>query len=197
MDPGSVRQAGEVTTPDGFQPQFGPATTTTTTDGRPSGSPIFDTTIPLGGVGPGNEAPPESRPIRHLVLAVVLLIAAILAAWASTMPWRDQVWHRPDTDLVTGWTRANGVLGRGWLTMLLALLIAGSGLLIAISKQRPGRILAVASGVGLMVLATVEWGVAGTPGLDGPGKGLWLQLIVGVVVVLAVGVVTPLKESAS
>lgn len=164
---------------------------------RPDGSPIFDTTVPLGGIEPGGEVVEPGGPVRHLVLALILLVAAIIAAWSSTMPWRDQAWHRPDTDLMTGWSRVDGVLGRGWLTMALAVLVAISGLLIAISKQRPGRILAVASGLGLVVLPTVEWGIAGSAGLDGPGKGLWFQLIIGVFVVLAVGVVTPLEDPNS
>lgn len=164
---------------------------------RPDASPTFDRSVPLGGVEPVDDPPEHAGPVRHLVLAAILLIAAIMAAWASTLPWRDQVWQRPDTDVMTGWTRVDGVLGRGWMTMVLAVLIAGSGLLIAISKQRAGRVLAVASGIGLMVLATVEWGVAGASDLDGPGKGLWVQLLVGAIVVLAVGIVSPVTQHDS
>lgn len=152
--------------------------------------------VPLGGVEPGPPPADPPQPVRHLVLALILLIAAVVAAWSSTMPWSDPAWHRPNGVIPTGWTRYEGALGRGWVTMSVAVLIAGSGLLIATYSERLGRIVAVISGITLMALATIEWGIAGATDLDGPGMGLWVQLMTGVAVVLAVGIVTPLDAAS-
>lgn len=176
---------------------YEPMTPRTVREDPPRGPmPTFDAVTPLGGVAPEPSGKEQPRPVRHLVLAVVLLVTAIVAAWSSTMPWRDQVWHRPNGPVPTGWTRDGEVLGRGWITMALAVLVASSGLLITISRERLGRIIAVTSGIALMALATIEWGVAGVSDLDGPGRGLWVQLLTGVVIVLAVGIVTPLDHGA-
>lgn len=154
-------------------------------------SPLFDNSIPLGGVTPSPVEPTRTSSRRHLILAMALFIVAVAAGKASTMPWRDYVWQSTDRVIETGWTRETGELGRGWLTMILAMAVASAGLLIATARERSGRILAVASGIGLMVLATVEWGVAGADSSNGPGTGLWLQLIAGAAAVLAVGIVPP------
>ena len=125
------------------------------------------------------------------MLAMLLFIVAVAAGKASTMPWRDYMWQSGDDLIETGWTREAGQLGRGWLTMILAMSIATAGLLIASARERSGRILAVASGIALMILATVEWGIAGANTRNGPGSGLWLQLIAGAAAVLVVGIISP------
>ena len=47
-----------------------------------------------------------------------------------------------------------------------------------------------AAGVGLMVLAVLEFGLGAGRLRTGPGIGLWVELVVGLVVVAAVGMLS-------
>jgi hypothetical protein len=49
-----------------------------------------------------------------------------------------------------------------------------------------------------MVLAAVaEWGLGSDGARTGPGIGLWVELVIGVLVVIAVGVLGPKDEPSS
>lgn len=169
------------------------------TGSAPTEAPIYGSGVPLGGLGPSTDSPPEKSTRRHLILAMLLFIAAVGAGKASTMPWRDYMWSNPNTVVETGWAQESGKVGMGWITMILAMCIATSGLLIITLKERFGRVLAVSSGAALMCLATLEWGVGGAGSRNGPGIGLWIQLLVGAAVILVVGMISPTtsKDPAS
>jgi hypothetical protein len=116
------------------------------------------------------------------------------------MPWRDYGRVVGPSVTETGWTLPDGSLGRGWVAVLLGVLLAVAGVLIAAHRERPGRILAVSTGVLLMVFAIAEWGLGAGRVRSGPGTGLWLLFAVGLVVVITVGVIgpsTPTSEGSS
>ncbi|MEZ5309771.1 MAG: hypothetical protein R2735_04105 [Microthrixaceae bacterium] len=92
------------------------------------------------------ELPEKRDSRRHLVLALLLFILAVAAGKASTMPWRDYMWQNNAMTIETGWTRNDGVLGFGWVTMVFAMCLAGSGLLIATARERIGRVIAAHCG---------------------------------------------------
>ena len=52
----------------------------------------------------------------------------------------------------TGWEGADGSMGRGWVAVVIAVLIAGAGVLIAADRARLGRLSAVLSGTALVAL---------------------------------------------
>lgn len=133
---------------------------------------------------------------RDLALSAVLLVAAVLTGATSLMPWRD-FGGRSVSASETGWERLDGSLGRGWLTVLVAVVLAVAGVLVAADRVRQGRILASATGSFLVVLAIAEWGLGLSGIRSGPGVGLWLQMAIGVAVVVAVGVLGPKKPSPS
>ncbi|MHB1139628.1 MAG: hypothetical protein ACYC2O_11780 [Microthrixaceae bacterium] len=142
---------------------------------------------PLGGAAPVTP-PVAPRSDRHeLVLTGLLFVAALVAGAASLMPWRDYAYRYGTRLEETGWMEADGSLGRGWITVLLAVCIAVSGVLIAAEKVRLGRTLATLSGTGLVLVAIGEWGLGAGAARTGPGTGIWVELVVGVVVVVAVG----------
>jgi hypothetical protein len=88
-------------------------------------------------------------------------------------------------------------MGRGWLFVLLAVLLAVAGVLIAAGRARPGRLLAATTG-SLMVLAAIaEWGLGADAARTGPGLGLWVELVLGVAVVVAVGALGPKDADAA
>jgi hypothetical protein len=66
-------------------------------------------------------------------------------------------------------------------------LIAVAGVMIAAEKGRAGRVLAVLAGMALAVTAVVEWGLGAGSVRSGPGAGIWVELITGVLVVVLVG----------
>jgi hypothetical protein len=116
-----------------------------------------------------------------------LLVLSVLAGAASLLPWRDfgRRLGAPVTE--TGWAGPGGSLGRGWLAVLLAIVVATAGVLIAADRGRLGRTLAVLAGSGLIVLSVGEWGLGAGSVRTGPGSGVWLLLVVGVMVVVVVG----------
>ena len=93
--------------------------------------------------------------------------------------------------------RPDGSMGRGWLFVLLGVALAVAGVLIAAGRRRPGRILASATGALMVLAAVVEWGLGDGGSRSGPGTGLWIELIVGVVVIVAVGVLEPKDRDAA
>lgn len=162
-----------------------------------AGAMNFAAGAPLGGVVPTEAPAPQRSDRRELVLTSVLLVAAIVAGATSLMPWRDLGRRFGASVTETGWVRPDGSMGRGWLFVLLAVLLALAGVLIAADRQRAGRVLASLTG-SLMVLAAVaEWGLGSGGARTGPGIGLWVELVIGVLVVIAVGVLGPKDEPPS
>lgn len=142
---------------------------------------------PLGGSVPVPVIHERPSDRRELLLTAVLLVSAITAGASSLMPWRDYAWQMSGRVEETGWVRSDGSLGRGWITVALAVLLAIAGVLIAAERSKAGRILAVFAGMGLVTASIIEWGMGDGGSRNGPGTGLWLELIVGLIVVLAVG----------
>jgi hypothetical protein len=151
----------------------------------------FSQSSPLGGTLPVVVAAPVKSDRRDLILTAVLLISALVTGASSLMPWRDYAFRYGTRAQETGWAAANGGLGRGWMTVLCAVLLAVSGVLIAAERGRAGRLLAVLSGTTLLLLAVAEWGLGASNSRSGPGSGIWLQFLVGLLVVIAVGVLGP------
>lgn len=149
---------------------------------------------PLGGSSPTEPVVEPVKRTREHLLVFVLLVGALVAGAASLMEWRDMGARFGMGRVETGWVRADGAMGRGWIALLLAVVIALAGVLIAAGKLRSGKLLAVLGGTGLAVTAVLEWGI-GIGGVRwGPGTGLWIELITGVLVVLAVGVLSPAPD---
>jgi len=165
-----------------------------TPTGPPSGLE-FHRTMPLGGSTP---VPEEVRPRsdhRDLLLTASLLVLSVVAGAASLMSWRD--WGRQfGAPIVeTGWERPDGSLGRGWIAVLLGVLLATAGVLVAAERGRAGRVLAVLSGLGLSALAVSEWGLGAGRARTGPGWGIWVLLVAGVLVVVVVGALAPAEAT--
>ena len=179
--PGSFKQpwsSPDPVTPDGF--------------GSPSSSAAtsvqFGSAGPLGGSAPVPEVAPERSSRRELTLVAVLLVTAVVAGAASLLAWRDFGRRFGATAVETGWERVDGTMGRGWIAVALATLLAVAGVLIASGRGRPGRTLATGTGVAMCIAAVAEWGLGAGATRTGPGIGLWIQLVLGVFVVLAVGI---------
>ncbi len=51
--------------------------------------------------------------------------------------------------------------------------------------------LATLTGVGLMIFSVLEWGLGLRMVRSGPGPGLWMLFGVGMIVVVAVGILVP------
>ena len=151
----------------------------------------YDAGAPLGGTPPVPEQRPQRSDRRDLVLTAVLLVAAVVAGATSLMPWRDYGRRFGATVSETGWLRPDGSMGRGWWFVLLGVALAVAGVLIAGGRRRPGRILASATGAVMAMSAILEWGLGDGGARSGPGPGLWVELVVGVLVVVAVGVLEP------
>lgn len=149
--------------------------------------------MPLGGVEPPPSAPVEQSSRRDVLLTAILLIAALAAGACSLMSWRDTGQPLPYTE--TGWERFDGSLGRGWVAVVLGVLLAIAGVLVAGGKERAGRVLAASTGASLMLFTVMEWGLGMKGVRSGPGPGLWVLFLVGLIVVVAVGVLAPDKPS--
>ena len=163
---------------------------------RPSGA-SFVQSAPLGGAAPVQQVPETRSERGELVLIGVLFVAALVTGASSLMPWRDYAYRYGTRVQETGWVGADGALGRGWVTVILAVLIAVSGVLIAAERVRAGQTLATLSGASLVLLAIAEWGLGAGDSRTGPGLGIWVELLVGTVVVIAVGALgTPRVRTA-
>jgi len=181
-------QTKRVSTPE--HPWSAPGLQTPAAPGNPSDM-SFTQSSPLGGTLPMVVPVAEKSDRRDLILTGVLLVLALLAGASSLMPWRDYAFRYGTRALETGWAGANGNLGRGWMTVIGAVLLAISGVLIAAERGRTGRVLAVLTGMGLVLLAIAEWGLGAGSARSGPGSGIWLEFVVGIAAVLAVGVLGP------
>lgn len=159
--------------------------------------PHFEATAPLGGTAPVPEVVRTTSNRRELVLVAALLVLSVVAGASSLMPWRD--WGRQfGAPIVeTGWERPDGSLGRGWIAVALAVLVAAAGVLVAAERRRAGRTLAVLSGLSMATLAVAEWGLGAGRARTGPGSGIWVLLAVGVLVVVAVGATAPPDPATS
>ncbi len=151
----------------------------------------FSAAGPLGGAEPTVQVAPPRSDRRELLLTSVLLLGAILVGATSLMPWRDYGQRFGASVSETGWVRPDGSMGRGGIVVALGVLLAVAGVLIASGRGRAGRILASLTGSALVVYAVAEWGLGLGSVRAGPGAGLWADLILGVLVVVAVGVLGP------
>ncbi len=156
----------------------------------PGGVQGFESVVPLGGAAP---APVEHVSPSHrgaIALTAVLLGAAVLSGVSSLLVWRDYgrvVVGRAQT----GWTLPTGGMGRGWVVIVIGIAFAVAGVLVAADRDRAGRIVASVAGVSAMVFSIVEWGFGAGQSRTGPGPGMWLLFLVGLVVVAAVGMISP------
>jgi hypothetical protein len=82
-------------------------------------------------------------------------------------------------------------MGRGWVAVLLGVVLAAAGVLLASDHLRSGRIVALCGGVGLVVFSILEWGLGAGRARTGPGIGIWVLFVVGLVVIVAVGILGP------
>jgi len=160
--------------------------------GAPSrGSQQFVASMSLGGVTPEVVEPARTSDFRELLLVALLLVASLVAGAASLMSWRDYGIRLDPSVAESGWVQADGSIGRGWAAVAIAVVLAVAGILIAVHHQEVGRRVAVAGGVGLVMMSIVEFGLGAGKLRTGPGNGLWVEMVVGVLVVIAVGVLGP------
>lgn len=154
----------------------------------PAPSTAYVPSVRLGGSSPEAPQPVRESQWRELTLVGLLLLAAVAAGAASLLPWRDYGVVIGPALAETGWRLPGGGLGRGWVAVLLGVVLAVAGVLIAAHRGRAGRTLAVVAGVACSVFAVAEWGVGAGTGRTGPGPGLWLLFAAGLLAVAAVGV---------
>ena len=144
--------------------------------------------VPLGGVLPAHEESVAPSHRRELLLAGILLVGAVLAGAASLMSWRDDGILVGPVGSGTGGGLPDGSMGRGWGAVLLGVVLAVGGVLIASGRLRAGRAVATVGGVALVLFSVLEWGLGAGRARTGPGVGIWVLFLVGVVVVIAVGI---------
>ncbi len=149
---------------------------------------------PLGGAAPVPPVVEHRSDRKELFLTASLLIAAIVAGATTLMPWRDYGQRFGSTAVETGWDGLGDSIGRGWVVMAIAVLIAVSGVLIAADRAKAGRVLAVLSGSALVAASILEWGLGAGDSRSGPGIGLWIDLAVGVFVIVVVGALGPVDD---
>ena len=157
----------------------------------PGNDPSFVASVALGGAAPVAPLEEHRTDLRELFLVTVLFACALAAGAASLASWRDYGVRLDPSVAESGWVQADGSVGRGWAAVLLAVLLAVAGILVAVHRGRQGRRLAVGAGVALVVLSVVEFGLGAGRLRTGPGIGLWVELVVGIVVVAAVGMLGP------
>jgi hypothetical protein len=122
-----------------------------------------------------------------MVVAGILLVVAIGTALSPLLSWRDfGSALKPDE---SGWRMVDGSLGRGWVVMILAVLIAVAGCLMITGRRHTGMRLARATSVAMVVFAGAEWAFGMSQVESGPGIGLWILLAIGSLLVLFLGAV--------
>ncbi len=158
----------------------------------PSGDGRYRASVPLGGVEAVEAAPARRSQWRDLVVAAALLTASVLTALASLMSWRDYgASLNPDEN---GWSLADGTFGRGWVSILVAAALAVGGVLLVSGRRGPARRWARAGSAALIVLPVLEWAFGDGGSRTGPGIGLWVQMIAGLVLMVLIGSLLPTDD---
>ncbi len=157
--------------------------------------PSFVASVALGGAAPVEPVVVHRTDLRELFLVTILFGCALAAGAASLASWRDYGVRLDPSVAESGWVQADGSVGRGWAAVLLAVLLAVAGILVAVHRGRQGRRLAAGAGVALVLLSVVEFGLGAGRLRTGPGIGLWVELVVGIVVVAAVGMLGPSTDN--
>lgn len=149
----------------------------------------FEASAPLGGFAI-SEVPSQGPSVwRDLLVAFCLLGASVLTAVASLMSWRDYgPALNPDEN---GWRLADGAFGRGWIAVLVAVVLAVGGVLLVAGRRSKGRIWARVGSTALILLPVLEWAFGDGDSRTGPGFGLWLMLGAGMVLMVLIGSVLP------
>lgn len=149
----------------------------------------FESSAPLGGFAVAEPAPQRRSVWRDLLVAFCLLAVSVLTAVASLMSWRDYgPALNPDEN---GWRLADDALGRGWVAVLVAVVLAVGGVLLVAGKRSRARIWARVGSTALIVLPVLEWAFGDGDSRTGPGLGLWLMLGSGMVLMVLIGSVLP------
>lgn len=156
----------------------------------PPGPPTrYSTSVPLGGVEPTPPVETSGSEVRDLLAAAVLLVAAVVTALASLLSWQD-FGRALDPD-ENGWRLADGSFGRGWVAVLVAVVLAVAGVLLLVGRRQAARWWARIGTAALVVGPVVEWAFGSSGSRTGPGIGLWLLLGTGLVLVVTLAVVLP------
>ncbi len=78
-----------------------------------------------------------------------------------------------------------------WVAVLVAVVLAVAGVLLVAGRRRQGRIAARVGSAALIVLPVLEWAFGDGDSRTGPGLGLWVLLITGIVLMVLLGTVLP------
>jgi hypothetical protein len=126
---------------------------------------------------------------RDLIVASGLLIAAVLTALATLMSWRD--YGRGLDPDENGWRLADGAFGRGWVAILVAVALAIGGVMLVMGRRTAGRRWARVGSSALIVLPILEWAFGEGNRNTGPGLGLWVLMVTGMLLMVLLGTVLP------
>ena len=149
----------------------------------------FSSSTPLGGSVPVPVEPEHPSMARDLVVASALMVASILVGLATLMSWRD---YGPGLDPdESGWRYADGSFGRGWVAIALAICLAVGGVLLVSGSRVAGRRWARIGSGALVVLPVLEWALGDIGSRSGPGIGIWVLTLTGVVLMILIGTVLP------
>ncbi len=135
------------------------------------------------------ELPASLSQTRDLIVAACLLVAAVLTALASLMSWRD--YGRGLDPDENGWQLADGAIGRGWVAILVAVALAIGGVMLVMGRRVVGRRWARVGSGALIVLPILEWAFGEGDRQTGPGLGLWVLMVTGMVLMVLLGTVLP------
>ncbi len=123
----------------------------------------------------------------------MLLVASVVTAVASLLPWRDYgPALNPDEN---GWHLANGAIGRGWIAVAIAVVLAVAGVLLVAGRRSSGRVWARIGSTALIVVPVLEWAFGDAGRRSGPGMGLWLMLVAGMLLMVVIGSVLPVGDA--
>ena len=137
-------------------------------------------------------AEPQRSDVRELVTAAALLTAAVLTALASLLSWRD--FGRGLDPAENGWHMADGSLGRGWVAVMVAVVLAVGGVLLVVGRRSAGRIWARIGTAALLVGPVLEWAFGSPGSRTGPGWGIWIMFVTGLVLLVMLGTVLPHED---
>ena len=159
------------------------------------GSQRFVASTPLGGSPVAEpEASPRRSSWRDLLVVAALLAVSVLTAVASLMSWRDYgPALNPDEN---GWHLADGAFGRGWVAVAVAVTLAVGGVLIASGRRTAGRVWARIGSTALIIGPMLEWAFGDRGVRSGPGIGLWVMLVSGMVLMVLLGSVLPVGSDS-